>query len=454
MGPHCIAKAQPTPHAESMRLLYSALLYLATPVVLLRLLWRGFAQREYWRRIPERFGFVRRVPGGVGVWVHAVSVGESIAAFPLIRRLLDEDPRRTVLVTTTTPTGSERVRAALGDRVVHTYAPYDLPDAVWRFLGRMQPRRVVVMETELWPNLFRALARRRVPIVIANARLSPRSFTGYARVRGFTAETLGDCAVIAAQSEADAGRFRALGADAGRVHVLGNLKFDLEMPEELIQGGRALRARWGASRPVWVAASTHEGEEEAALRSHRILLKRFPGAVLVLVPRHPQRFEAVARLAAQSGLRTARRSALQLPSPFTPPGRRAAAPPPAAADLAQTQVLLGDSMGELPMYFGAADIAFVGGSLIEVGGHNVLEPASLGLPVLFGPHMFNFEQARALLLEHRAARQVESMLELEPALAALFQDAVTREAMGRAGREVLRANRGALHRLMGLIENS
>lgn len=437
-----------------MRLLYSVLLYLLMPLVLLRLLWRGWAQRAYWRRIPERFGFVPRVPGGVGVWVHAVSVGESVAALPLIRRLLDENPQRRVLVTTTTPTGSERVRAALGERVLHTYAPYDLPGAVARFLRRMQPARVVVMETELWPNLFAALARRRVPIVIANARLSPRSFAGYRRVRGFAKATLAHCAAIAAQSEADAGRFRALGADPARVHVPGNLKFDLEMPEEMVRVGQALRQRWGAARPVWIAASTHEGEEEAALRAHRILLSRFPQAVLILVPRHPQRFDAVARAVEKSGLRGARRSAVTLPAPFRPgatPEQRPAAGGPA---LTEVQVLLGDSMGELPIYLGASDIAFVGGSLVEVGGHNVLEPAALGLPVLFGPHMFNFENARALLLEHGAAREVPEMLALEPALAALFQDASARAAMGRAGREVLRANRGALQRLVGLIENS
>lgn len=438
---------------RGMRLLYSVLLYLLMPVVLLRLLWRGVAQRDYWKRIPERFGFVPRVPGGVAVWVHAVSVGESLAALPLIRRLLDEHPRA-VLVTTTTPTGSERVRAALGDRVLHTYAPYDLPGSVARFLRRVQPTRVVVMETELWPNLFAALARRRAPIVIANARLSPRSFAGYRRVRGFARDTLAHCAAIAAQTEADAERFRAIGAEPSRVHVLGNLKFDLEMPEALVRAGQALRQRWGAARPVWIAASTHEGEEEAALRAHRILLKRYPQAVLVLVPRHPQRFDGVARLVEKSGLRYARRSALALPAPFQGERGKAAPPDAAAPALGGAQVLLGDSMGELPMYLGAADIAFVGGSLVEVGGHNVLEPASLGLPVLFGPHMFNFEQARALLLESGAARQVPDMLGLEPALAALLQDAPAREAMGRAGREVLRANRGALQRLVGLIENS
>lgn len=433
-----------------MRFLYTVLLYLALPLVLLRLAWRGFKQPAYWRRLPERFGFAPVVPEGVAVWVHAVSVGESLAALPLVKRLLEEHPG-SVLVTTTTPTGSERVRAALGDRVHHCYLPYDLPGSVARFLRRVQPRRAVIMETELWPNLFAALQAQRAPIVIANARLSPRSFTGYGRVPGFTRATLARCAAIAAQSEADAQRFRELGAPAGCVHVVGNLKFDLEMPEELLRAAKTLRWRWGAKRPAWIAASTHEGEEDAVLRAHRILLARHPDAMLILVPRHPQRFDAVARQVEASGLQWARRSALVLPDPYAP-GEPPPLPP--LADLTQLQVLLGDSMGELPLYYGAADIAVVGGSFVEVGGHNVLEPASLGLPVLFGPHMFNFEQARALLLQRRAARQLDSTLALEPALAQLFQDKAAREAMGRAGREVLQANRGALQRLLNVIANA
>ena len=221
-----------------MRLLYSALLYLATPFVLLRLLWKGRQLRDYWHRIPERLGYVPPAPEGIAVWVHAVSVGESMAALPLIKRLAAQHPAGQVLVTTTTPTGSARVQAALGGQVRHTYVPYDLPHVVARFLDRMQPRRAIVMETELWPNLFRALARRKVPLVVANARLSPRSFAGYRRIRGFIGDVLASCTAIAAQSEADAQRFRELGADASRVHVVGNLKFDFELPAEL-EIGRA-----------------------------------------------------------------------------------------------------------------------------------------------------------------------------------------------------------------------
>jgi 3-deoxy-D-manno-octulosonic-acid transferase len=420
-----------------MRLLYSLLFYLALPLVLAYLLWRAVREPGYARRLGERFGFVARQDGGVSTWVHAASVGEVAAAASLVRRLVENLPPRSLLVTTTTPAGAERARATFGDSVLHAHAPLDLPGAVRRFLDRMQPRRAIVMETELWPNLFHALAARRVPIVIANARLSPRSFEGYQKVRGLVAQALRHCAAIAAQSAADAGRFKALGADPARVHVLGNLKFDLELPADQVTAGHVLRARWGEARPVWIAASTHEGEEEAVLQAHRILLSRFRDAVLILVPRHPQRFEAVARLTDPTGLRVARRSMLG-----------------AEGALESVQVLVGDSMGEMAMYYGAADVAFVGGSLVEVGGHNVLEPAALGLPVVFGPHMFNFEPARNLLLEHGAAREIGGLLELEPALSKLLHDPAARAAMGRAGRDVLHANRGALERLLNLIENS
>lgn len=418
-----------------MRFLYTLLLYLVTPLLLVRLFWRGLKQREYWHRIGERFGFVPRSGHGVAVWVHAVSVGESIAALALIEKLIAANPPRSVLVTTTTPTGSARVRAALGDRVLHTYTPYDLPDVVARFIARMRPRRVIVMETELWPNLFRALAAARIPIVVANARLSPRSFANYLRIRRSMKRILADTRLIAAQSEPDAQRFVRLGADPDRVVVTGNLKFDQALPEAQLAAGAQWREAWGEARPVWVAASTHEGEEDIALRAHAQVLQKFPQALLLLVPRHPQRFDAVSRLSEKSGLAHARRSAAALP-----------------AALDKVQVLLGDSMGEMPAYFAASDVAFVAGSLVPVGGHNVLEPAAAGVPVLFGPHMFNFEQARTVLLDAGAAQQLAGEADLAPAVCALLADRDARDAMARAGRAVMSANRGALQRLLALLE--
>jgi len=412
-----------------MRLLYTLLLYLITPLVLLRLWWKGRLQPEYRQRIGERFGRVPAAPEGVAVWVHAVSVGESLAALPLIEALIRQHGEGRVWVTTTTPTGSARVSAALGARVRHSYAPYDLPGAVAHFLERARPRQVVVMETELWPTLFRAVRRRGLPLFVVNARLSPRSFRGYGRLRRSIAGVLSDCTEVAAQSAADAQRFRELGAP--RVSVMGNIKFDMSVPEQQLQQGRGFRRQLGATRPVWIAASTHEGEEQAALEAQQALLQTLPEAALILVPRHPQRFDEVAKLVERSGLRGARRSA-------------------GVAD-ARTQVLLGDSMGEMYAYFAAADVAFVGGSLVPVGGHNVLEPAALGLPVLFGPHMHNFVAARDLLTQHEAAGELADAAALAPALRDLFGDVARRAAMGAAGKSAVEANRGALEKLLRLL---
>ncbi|MGH8447078.1 MAG: lipid IV(A) 3-deoxy-D-manno-octulosonic acid transferase [Solimonas sp.] len=417
-----------------MRVLYTVLLYLLTPFVLLRLLWRSLSLSAYRRRWGERFGYVAAPAEPAAVWVHAVSVGETLAALPLIRALVARHGAGRVWVTTTTPTGSERVQALLGADVRHTYAPYDLPDVVARFLKRVRPRQIVVMETELWPNLLRATAARGIPLTIANARLSPRSFKGYAKVAGFARSTLADCAHIAAQSEADAQRFRVLGAPEARVSVMGNIKFDQAIPEGQRALGAQLRARLGA-RPVWVAASTHEGEDEILLAAHRELLRTDPSALLILVPRHPQRFDAVARLVEKEKLSLQRRSAI---GAFDAPG---------AID---AQVLLGDSMGEMFAYFAAGDVAFVGGSLLPVGGHNVLEPATLGLPVLFGPHMHNFVQARDLLMEAQGGIQV-SANSLPESLRVLLHDERRRREIGDAGRAVVAANRGALQRLLAVI---
>lgn len=422
---------------RAMRLLYTLLLTLLTPLIVLRLWLKGRELPAYRQRIGERFGRVPPAPEGVAVWVHAVSVGESLAALPLINALIAKHGAGRVWVTTTTPTGSERVTAALGDRVRHSYAPYDLPTVVARFLDRARPQKVVVMETELWPNLFRACARRGIPLLIANARLSPRSFKGYGRVAGFTRSTLGDTAHIAAQSPLDAERFRALGAR--RVSVAGNLKFDLAIPEAQLARGQRIRAALGVDRPVWIAASTHEGEDEIALAAQVQLLKQQPAALLILVPRHPQRFDAVARLVERLGLNLQRRSALDFPaSPSSAP--------------AFAQVLLGDSMGEMLAYLEASDLAFVGGSFAPVGGHNILEPAALGRPVLFGPQMHNFLPARELLLGCEAAQELADPSTLGDAVLQLLAHPAQRQAMGEAGRAAIAANRGALERLIGLID--
>lgn len=412
--------------------LYTALVVAAAPLVLLNLVRRGLRNRAYWRRWGERFGR-GALSEDCPVWIHAVSVGEVQAAVPLVRRILERYPGLRVLVTTTTPTGSERVRAAFGVEVEHVYAAYDLPGAVGRFLDRVRPRLAVFMETELWPNTLRICAERSIPVVLANARLSERSARGYARFPGVVGPMLGRIGAIAAQARPDADRFLALGVPGERVQVTGSLKFDVPLPASLREQAEALRRQWGVDRSVWVAASTHEGEEKRVLEAFDRLLQHCPGSLLVLVPRHPERFARVLALARRKGFRVVQRTR-------------------AGEDATQAQVFLGDTMGELPLFFAAADVAFVGGSLVPTGGHNLLEPAVLGVPVLFGPHVFNFAEVSSMLMERGAGRQVRGARELAALVCELFQDPDRRHAMGESGREVVVENRGALERLTAVLE--
>ncbi|HHW76359.1 MAG TPA: 3-deoxy-D-manno-octulosonic acid transferase [Xanthomonadaceae bacterium] len=414
-----------------LRGLYTGLLYLALPLALLRLYWRGRRDAGHRQRWRERLGVIPPLPAD-GLWVHAVSVGETRAALPLIRALQARHPESPLLVTTTTLTGSRQVLEALGDQVHHAYAPYDLPGAVRRFLQRTRPRLAVIMETELWPNLLHQCAAAGVPVMVANARLSERSARGYSRIRGLTAPMLRDITLIAAQAEADAERFRALGAP--RVRVTGNLKYDLNLPDDLPERGGILRRELlGEKRLIWIAASTHAGEEERVLAAFALLRPRWPELLLVVAPRHPERFDGVAALCRRQGFSLVRRSE-----------RRSCTP--------DTAVFLGDSMGELLLFYAAADLAFVGGSLVATGGHNVLEPALLGLPVLFGPHMFNFTEAGHRLLEAEAAWQVVDAAALATAVDRLLADPQLRRAAGQRGRAVVERQRGALAALLDCIE--
>lgn len=415
-----------------MRIVYSLILYLLTPFALLRLVWRGLRARGYWRRWGERFGFAPVNRGTAPIWVHAVSVGEVQAAVPLLRALLKRYPQVPLLVTTTTPTGSEQLRSLFEGSVRHVYMPYDLPDAVARFLSRTRPRLALIMETEIWPNLYRACARRGIPVLLVNARLSARSAAGYGRVRGLTAATLECLHGIAAQSRADAERLIALGASPERVRVTGSIKFDMKIPASLTEQAAVLRRDWGQQRPVWIAASTHEGEDEMVLDAQRGVRERFPNALLVLVPRHPERFARVAALCREQGWQTVLRSSGE-PTP------------------ADAEVFVGDSMGELLLFFAASDLAFIGGSLIPHGGHNPLEASAQRLPVLFGPHMFNFEQIAELLLEAGAAREVGDSGQLADSVAHWLADPAARGAAGERGAAVVEANKGARDAVLTMV---
>ena len=414
-----------------MRYFYTLLLYLALPMVLLRLWWRGRRSPAYRERWAERLGAFPGPQLRGSVWIHAVSVGETIAATPLISRLAAQYPERPLIVTTTTPTGSERVQAAFGHDVHHSYLPYDLPGPLARFFDRVDPSVLVIMETELWPNLFRTCSRRMVPLILANARLSPGSFRGYQRVPGLVAATLAQVGLVAAQSQADADRFVALGASADRVRVMGNLKYDLSVKPDDIEAGRALRQGLGSDRPVIVAVSTHQGEDSLVLDAFETVRVELPNTVLILVPRHPERFDEAGALCEDRGFDVVRRSLGEATS--------------------TCDVLLGDSMGEMMRYLAAGDVAVVAGSFQPVGGHNVLEPAALGLPVVFGPHMFNFEAAAAKVLASGAGRQVADGGALATELLQLLRDDHARRRAGAAGLAMVESNRGALDGLADAV---
>ncbi|TVP52932.1 MAG: 3-deoxy-D-manno-octulosonic acid transferase [Halomonadaceae bacterium] len=414
------------------RLIYSLLLYIALPFILLMLAWRALGDRTYARRWQERLGHVPAMVQPGVIWIHAVSVGETLAALPLIRQLQQRHPDRRLLVTTMTPTGSERVKASLGDSVSHVYLPYDLPHMVARFLRRVRPSLLVVMETEVWPNIVSQCHQQQIPVILANARLSEGSARGYRKVAFLARPVFQRLQWIAAQSEADAARFLSLGVAPERVTVTGSIKYDVAVGAEAREAAAALRRSLG-KRPVWIAASTHEGEEEAVLAAHKALREQHGSALLILVPRHPERFDPAARRVKAAGLSLVRRSQ------------------GLAAD--RCAVYLGDTMGELLMLFGAADVAFVGGSLIRRGGHNPLEPAAWALPVIVGPHVFNFASVCDGLSDKGGLMTVaENGGELQAQLIALMNDPQQRAAMGQAARQVIAANRGALERLQAGLE--
>jgi 3-deoxy-D-manno-octulosonic-acid transferase len=410
--------------------------YLLLPYAIGNLVWRALRYSEYWHRWPERFGFVARSSGRRTLWVHAVSVGEVRSAAPLVSALVERYPNHRIVVTTMTPTGSKQVRDLFGDRVSHCYVPYDFPDAVRRFFDRVRPEAAVIAETEFWPNIFAECGRRRIPLLLVNGRVSQASLRGYLRVPNIARAMLANADLLCAQTRVDAQRLRNLGAAPDLIHVTGNLKFDVEVPARLLEEARALREHWGRERHVWIAASTHAGEERKVLEAHAELRRRYPTLLLVLVPRHPERFGAVGTLTRRLGFAAALRS------------RTPSALPPA------TDVLVGDTMGELQRLYAAADVAFIGGSLVPHGGQNLLESCAVRVPVVFGPHMFHFEEISAMALERGAARQVHDVRGLVEAVALYFDQPDLRRAAGSAAHTLVTDNRGALDRTLALVEEA
>lgn len=417
-----------------MRNLYSLLFYLVLPLVFLRLRWKGRKIPGYRERWQERLGFIKPQTQGT-LWLHAVSLGELIAARPLINSLRKNFPEHKILITNMTASGSGLAAQLANDHIQYAYLPYDLPKAVNRFLDRAQPQLAIIMETELWPNLIHYTAKREIPILLANARLSARSCQGYQKIKFLMQPLLQKITVVAAQTRADADRFINLGADTQQTKVWGNVKFDVPYPEDLVTKGRVLRESWGAPRPIVIAASTHSGEEDKALTAFTELRKTWPNALLILVPRHPERFDEVANLIQKRGFSIVRRSQ-NLPC------------------TAETDVFLGDSLGELFLYYAASDVAFVGGSLAPIGGHNLLEPAALELPIITGPNMMNFTEVTQLLSSAQALIIIKDEQELAQAWQQLLTDKPRCQQMGARARQVVEANKGALQRHLDFIATS
>ncbi|MBU9854655.1 lipid IV(A) 3-deoxy-D-manno-octulosonic acid transferase [Rahnella bonaserana] len=416
-----------------MNIFYNIIIYLIQPLIWIRLLLRSRKSPAYRKRWAERYGFCKGKVVSGGIMLHSVSVGETLAAIPLVRALRHRYPSLPITVTTMTPTGSERVQSAFGKGVHHVYLPYDLAGSVNRFLDEVNPKLVIIMETELWPNLISALHRRQIPLVIANARLSARSAKGYQKLGKFIRTILQRITLIAAQNQEDGERFLSLGLKRNQLAVTGSLKFDISVTPELAAKAIALRSQWASRRQVWIATSTHEGEETLLLEAHKELLKAHPNLLLILVPRHPERFPVACELTRKAGLSFIQRSSGEVPS-------------------STTQVVIGDTMGELMLLYGIADLAFVGGSLVDRGGHNPLEAAAHAIPVLMGPHTFNFKDICAKLAQDDGLITVTDTASLVKEISTLLTDEDYRLYYGRHAVEVLHQNQGALQRLLHLLE--
>lgn len=418
------------------RFFYSVSIYLLSPIILLRLLYRALRAPAYARRWRERFGFVAQTNGGKTIWLHSVSVGETLAAVPLVKALQQRYPDYRLTVTCMTPTGSERIQAAFGDSVDHYYAPYDMPDSVARFLNRIRPELLLIMETELWPNTIAACSSRSIPVILANGRLSAKSAAAYGKIPRLVGSMLRSISAVVAQHDDDGNRFARLGLPPEALTISGNIKFDLHLDSEVRAKAQSLTTEWQGEnqRPVLLAASTHAGEDELILQAYgQIKAALSVAPLLVLVPRHPERFNQVAQLCEQAGFLVARRSTGE---------------PTAPAD-----ILLGDTMGELMSFYGACDLAFVGGSLVPTGGHNMIEAAAWGVPVVTGPHLFNFAEASRLLIEGDAMIVCEDADSLAEQCIGLFANRQRCTQMGDAAHRIAEANRGALDRLLAVIDH-
>lgn len=418
-----------------MQILYNVLLYIIQPLIWIKLLWRSRKAPAYRKRWLERYGFCKHKVKPNGIIVHAVSVGETIAAIPLVKALQQRYPDLPITVTTMTPTGSEQVKSLLKDSVSHVYLPYDLPCALHRFLKIVSPKLVIIMETELWPNLISQCYKRHIPVIIANARLSERSAKRYAKLGKTISHLLAKISTVAVQNHQDGERFISLGLPKEHLSITGSIKFDINLTNQQQQQIIALKQQWQLNRPVLIAASTHTGEDEIILSAFKLLLQKHANLLLILVPRHPERFNTVEKLINDEGFNYIKRSNQQIPTP-------------------QTQIILGDTMGELMVLYGIADIAVVGGSFVKHGGHNPLEPALHHIPIISGEHYFNFN----VICEQLIADNAMIISDSSANKLALFVDNLLTnpthcKQIGEKAHYVLKQNQGALAKLLAIINH-
>lgn len=415
-----------------MLFIYTLLFYLLIPILLLRLYWRGFKVPTYRKRWGERFAIYSKEYPTQVIWIHAVSVGETVAVFPLIKQLQQRYPANTILITTTTITGSARVKAMLGNTVSHVYLPYDLPMLNKSFLNTFKPKISIFMEKEIWPNLYAQCALNKIPLIIINARLSVNSAKNYKKISTLITPTLTKINWIVAQTKADKQRFITIGANRKSINVIGNLKFDLAIDESVIKQAKALKTQLFKNRFVWVVASTHKPEEEIFFHSYTILKQQIPDLLLILAPRHPERFYEVKKLAIKMQLQPCVHSFKQ-------------------TCVTDTDVYLVDTIGELQLFYGVADICFVGGSMVPVGGHNILEPAAMNVPIMFGRYMTNFMEIAKKILALEAAVQCLNQEELIKTVLLLHNDAVLRASMAEKAYKFVKNNQGSTAKVTEII---
>ena len=432
------------------RFLYSLLLYLALPFVPLRLLWRGIKQPAYLQHWGERFGFYHVSTTKPIIWLHCVSVGETRAAEPLVKALQAQYPQHQILITNTTPTGRDANEQLFGNAVQRVYLPYDVPFAVNNFLNHFKPKIGFIMETELWFNLIAACKQRGIPLLLLNARLSKKSARGYAKLGKLASTGLKNLSAIAAQTDEDAARLQTLGAE--NITVAGNLKFDVKPPTNSLDKGLQLKKQLG-NKPIFLAASTRDGEEELILDAVRDL-----DLLTIIVPRHPQRFEAVVVILKKRNIAFQRKSQLnsaglqpQGLSPQNIPAKVGYSYVKSNTDAGYRPIILGDTMGEMPIYYAACDFAFIGGSLLNYGGQNLIEAAAMGKPILIGEHTFNFAKATENAVAAGAAIRVQNHAELRNEIQYLLENAPKRLEMSQAALRFNEASAGATARLMRLI---